>query len=523
MSLALLKHHGLAILNVQVNYLFIWPEFSTTSLLLAFRDCPSGEDELKCSKDSCKDWQFACADGKKCIFKTWVCDGDPDCADKSDESSCKASSSTKSPDEASVSLPPPVFPKNDCNEWMFKCDSGHCIPYWWKCDGTEDCTEDGSDEVGCEDHTATPRPSKDTGGQPQSVTPMPLSCDLNKFKCPTGECIWQMWVCDGDRDCQDGADEDPLTCKDRVTCVNKFRCRQSGECVDHLHFCDGKEDCTDGTDEEGCTAGQDDSEEEEPRQCKPNEFRCDDYTCLRSSKMCDGHDDCYDGSDELDCPERVQVKGLTVESEEITRDSVRVDWWIPNMGKTDDIEYRPAYRRHMSGNDWAMLGWRKIANFKYTFEDLYPFTRYEFKIDARYLGHIYDNSDTVTATTSPDIPSKPRIYSVDQVGADIHLNWTAPAKPNGRLRHYILSMYNNSTGELERSWQLNIVQGHNFVVDASALRPQQSYRFRIAAKNTEFTGEPSDPAFITYDDSPVLKRVEKFKAISLKENELTLV
>ena len=31
---------------------------------------------------------------------------------------------------------------------MFKCSNGQCIPFWWKCDGTPDCTDE-SDEVEC--------------------------------------------------------------------------------------------------------------------------------------------------------------------------------------------------------------------------------------------------------------------------------------------------------------------------------------------------------------------------------------
>ena len=31
---------------------------------------------------------------------------------------------------------------------MFKCLNEQCIPFWWKCDGTEDCG-DASDELEC--------------------------------------------------------------------------------------------------------------------------------------------------------------------------------------------------------------------------------------------------------------------------------------------------------------------------------------------------------------------------------------
>lgn len=74
-----------------------------------------------CEKDH---WQ--CTD-KLCIPEEWVCNGDIDCLDGSDEGiGCSANIT--------------------CDG--FKCKNGHCIPSEWRCDGHDDC-HDKSDEENC--------------------------------------------------------------------------------------------------------------------------------------------------------------------------------------------------------------------------------------------------------------------------------------------------------------------------------------------------------------------------------------
>lgn len=108
---------------------------------------------------------------------------------------------------------PPVVP-GFCRADQAKCQSGECIPRDYICDGESDCL-DGSDEVQCGKsykRVRTSTPDSSVGTYPLVLTGTPSPCEPNEFKCKNGRCALKLWRCDGDNDCDDNSDE--LDCRE---------------------------------------------------------------------------------------------------------------------------------------------------------------------------------------------------------------------------------------------------------------------------------------------------------------------
>ena len=114
------------------KFCFPIPSNKTDVGIVASCGCPYGEklmsDGKKCTSDpqseppvqACPNsWDFTC-DNKRCIPKTWRCDGDDDCLDNSDEVGQNCTTPA-------------------CSDTDFRCASGRCIPNSFKCDTDNDC------------------------------------------------------------------------------------------------------------------------------------------------------------------------------------------------------------------------------------------------------------------------------------------------------------------------------------------------------------------------------------------------
>ncbi|KAM6434636.1 basement membrane-specific heparan sulfate proteoglycan core protein isoform 6-T6 [Liasis olivaceus] len=248
---------------------------------------------------ACTAEEFSCRSGE-CIPREFFCDRRPDCRDMSDELDCEE----------------PAPP--ECAHGEFACDSGECVHQALRCNGHPDCG-DASDEDGCGEFewpsVPSPRPSTSwlpattsattTRRAPVTVPPRvvlskpPLPpglrpCRKDEAVCSNRQCIPRDYVCDGERDCPDGGDEQ--NCGTPSPCEpNEFRCR-NGHCALTLWRCDGDNDCADGSDELNCpTKGPGDT-------CGPDQFVClSSHTCIPASYQCDEEADCPDRSDEIGC------------------------------------------------------------------------------------------------------------------------------------------------------------------------------------------------------------------------------
>lgn len=169
-----------------------------------------------------------------------------------------------------------------CSLRQFRCTNSKCIPLTWTCDGEKDC-EDGSDE--------NPKTCIKTAKK-VVLTPAKASCAKNEFRCGNGRCIPARWQCDNEKDCNDGSDEDPHLCQQKVCGADEFTCRAApGECVPLTWMCDDNPDCSDGSDEKSCN-----------ETCRSDEFTCGNGKCIQKKWICDTDDDCGDNSDEENCP-----------------------------------------------------------------------------------------------------------------------------------------------------------------------------------------------------------------------------
>nr|CAD7443909.1 unnamed protein product [Timema bartmani] len=522
------------------------------------KDCADNSDETSCVAVKCESWQFKCKNNR-CIFMSWRCDGDNDCGedDSSDEENCTV---THEPTERPPDMP--FLPTNSCNSWMFTCSNHKCVPYWWKCDGVDDCG-DKSDEIGCGALVPTLTPSSSTH------TPHSFTCKENEFRCYTGDCILESWVCDGTGDCP--GEEDEENCKEVVRCgVNEFMCRKDGSCIHMSWVCDGKIDCPDNSDEVACVRNNTTSAPATPS-CHSGFFPCDINLCLPMVKLCDGHQDCYDGFDEgrncNNATTKVFQVQMSVGDHRTNSSSLLLVWWLP-MSTNAPLEYLPSICELNSMGKWINSTW--TSDFEHWFTGLKAYARYNMTVFVREKDNankVFPPAQYIAATTaegakskvnscgtittfpadesslslvtcvtgiprylratlemhydclvSTTVPSPPWNLTVVQLtSSQVQVSWMAPAQPNGIIQEYTVFL-SPPIPPLSRK----TTSDQQSVVIESTYKPGQIYSYWVRARNGAAESNDSRPQTLLFDESSVIGSIQGLVITSKNDYSVVL-
>eukprot|EP01083_Nonionella_stella_P067475 178522_1 len=296
-------------------------------------DCDTEED-TDCHPEEPS--HFMCESDGSCIPFAKRCDGVVDCDDGSDEGRAQNCQLVISKIECSNQLNITTLSDEYSQKWSgyFKCTNGQCIDAQYACDGVPGDCVDGSDEY----------PDFSKARESPWLVACPyaklVECADDEVLCKVdGRCITKSAVCDGIKNCPDGADERhcKYQCEDQVKAAKQFQCggniagindshvitwrdaddntvnttnadnftlaiddmtpanwtalfaNSRGECVPMKWRCDGTSDCDDNTDEELCSLFS----------CADGEYQCTDTgACIPMSWLCDSISDCTNEEDE---------------------------------------------------------------------------------------------------------------------------------------------------------------------------------------------------------------------------------
>ncbi|XP_069030560.1 usherin [Embiotoca jacksoni] len=132
--------------------------------------------------------------------------------------------------------------------------------------------------------------------------------------------------------------------------------------------------------------------------------------------------------------------------------------------------------------------------YTYTDSDLEPFTTYEYRVRG-WNSFGRGSSNVTTATTSEDKPwgvAPPRWSRFGEHDDIIHLQWQAPARPNGEVTHYVIL----------RDGQERYRGDENSFTDVGGIRPFQEYSYQLRVCNRAGCTDSTQVVAVTVQGVP---------------------
>jgi hypothetical protein len=99
----------------------------------------------------CDDTWFKCDDESMCINPDFRCDGDEDCEDGTDEKGCPWTIDEETTEEPESEL----SELSECSIDQFECKNGECILLNFVCDGDGDCSDRSDETDSCNGNDAS--------------------------------------------------------------------------------------------------------------------------------------------------------------------------------------------------------------------------------------------------------------------------------------------------------------------------------------------------------------------------------
>ncbi|XP_069038470.1 sortilin-related receptor [Lepisosteus oculatus] len=489
-------------------------------------DCPGGADEQNCEPLCTRYMDFVCRSRRQCLFQSMVCDGVRHCEDGSDEDAGYAGCSTQPEFEKTcdpsnfrcangmcVSLEWKCDGMDDCGDYsdeancgspteapgcslyfQFECRNRRCVPSWWRCDGEDDCG-DWTDEANCSGSDVWPQRTTPAG---------PASCPPNRFRCTSGACIVDSWVCDRYADCPDGSDEEDCPAGGTSTTPlrpagpspappgacdgSEFRCRRPPACIPYWQRCDGRRHCPDGSDELGCpTRGA--------LTCVNGTLCADGEACVSPSERCDGFIDCSDQSDEANCS--ADSLAYKVQNLRWTADfsgTVTLTWSRPKNLPLNSCTFVVYYRQ--VGSQWSTVE-THTSKSSYSLTLLKPDTTYQVKVQVQCLSKLHKSNEVVTLRTPeglPDAPQNLELSSSEEEDGTVICKWLPPANSHGLIREYIVEYSESASGQWTSQRSSSLGNDHT---EIKSLQPDLLYNVRVAAVTSRGVGNWSDVKSVT--------------------------